>query len=79
MVRIMDNKGNIVLGIPRRELETIMAGHRYCLPASHGVPHLCIVFGETDEALVETIQSFYPANAPRPVMFDNRTPEERGK
>lgn len=72
MVRVMDTNGSIVLGIPRRELEAIIAGTRYCLPALQGVPHICIVFGETDEELLMRIQSFYPGAPPPPVIVDNR-------
>ena len=72
MVRVMDNSGAITLGIPRRELEAIMAGNRYCLLGSHGVPHICIVFGETDEELMMRIHSFYPGAPPPPIIVDNR-------
>lgn len=66
MIRGVDNKGCIILGITRREIEGLLAGRRCCFEADVPVPgpHICLWFADDDDALVARIPEMYPGGAP---------------
>lgn len=71
-----DDNGCVQLGIDRGLLTRILAGERVCLPAAAGAPHVCVFFAETDEGLLERLESFYPGK-PMPPVVDLRRPVNR--
>jgi hypothetical protein len=77
MIRGIDNKGCVVLGLTRMEVEGLLKGSRCCFiakePQAPG-PHICIWFAETDEALLGRLSEMYPDGVPEPV--DYRTKRE---
>jgi hypothetical protein len=78
MIRGVDNKGNVVLGITRLEIEGLLAGLRCCfvaqLPEAPG-PHICLWFAETDADLLVKLDQMYPDGLPAEVK-DYRTKVE---
>lgn len=76
MIRGVDNKGNAILGITRREIEGLLEGKRCCfpggLPEAGGGPHICLWFAETDADLIARLAEMYPAGVPAEVK-DYRT------
>lgn len=80
MIRGMDNKGNVILGITRRELEGLAEGYRCCFPGDESGrpeakgPHVCLWFAEDDDALIARLDEMYPDGVPEPV--DYRTKRE---
>jgi hypothetical protein len=77
MIRGVDNKGCLVLGITRTEIEGLLAGKRCCFiatPPQAPGPHICLWFAETDEALLGRLGEMYPDGVPEPV--DYRTKRE---
>ena len=75
MIRGVDNKGALILGITRREIEGLLAGLRCCFiskePEAPG-PHICLWFAETDADLIAKLDEMYPDGAPVQVA-DYRT------
>lgn len=70
----MSNGGALLLGLDRGALLRILAGERLCLPEAAGAPHVCVFFEETDELLLERMESFYPGQ-PLPPIVDLRKPK----
>ncbi|MEY4545373.1 MAG: hypothetical protein RL685_1568 [Pseudomonadota bacterium] len=69
MIRGVDNKGNVVLGLTRTEVEGLLAGKRCCFlarPPEAPGPHICIYFGETDEEALRAVSTAYPDGMPEP-------------
>jgi hypothetical protein len=67
MIRGIDNRGCIILGITARELDGLLAGERCCFVASAPQapgPHICLWFGETDADLLAKLGEMYPQGAP---------------
>ena len=67
MIRGVDNKGCVVLGITRTEIEGLLAGKRCCfvaLPPEAPGPHICLWFAEDDAGLIARIDEMYPDGAP---------------
>lgn len=73
-VKGISNGGAILLGLDRGALIRILSGERLCLPEAGGAPHVCVIFEETDELLLERIESFYPGK-PLPPVLDLRKPK----
>ena len=73
MIRGIDNKGCLILGITRREIEGLLAGHRCCFPGNlPGVgpgPHVCLWFAEDDAGLLARLDEMYPDGVPSPVDY----------
>lgn len=67
MIRGIDNKGCVVLGITRTEIVGLLEGKRCCFvskePGAPG-PHICLWFAEDDNALLGRIDEMYPDSAP---------------
>jgi hypothetical protein len=77
MIRGMDNKGNVVIGITRREIVGLLEGHRCCFPNDKPEapgPHICLWFAEDDAGLIARLGEMYPDGMPEPV--DYRTKRE---
>lgn len=75
MIRGVDNKGCIILGITRRELEGLVAGERCCFPNDKPQapgPHICLWFAEDDAGLLARLDEMYPDGMPATVA-DYRT------
>jgi len=69
MIRGVDNKGHIVLGLTRTEIEGLLAGKRVAFiakPPQAPGPHIWIYFGETDEAALRAVSVAYPEGMPEP-------------
>jgi hypothetical protein len=69
MIRGVDGNGSIVLGLTRKEVEGLLAGHRCCFnakPPEAPGPHICIFFGETDEEALRAVSAAYPDGMPEP-------------
>lgn len=69
MIRGVDAKGCIVLGLTRTEIEGLLAGHRCCFnarPPEAPGPHICIFFGETDHDALLAVRAAYPDGMPEP-------------
>lgn len=78
MIRGIDNKGNVILGITRLELDGLAVGHRCCFPGDKpeaAGPHICLWFAETDEALLARLDEMYPDGVPAEPK-DYRTKKE---
>jgi hypothetical protein len=80
MIRGVDNKGNIILGITRTEIVGLLEGHRCCFPGAEmgkpetKGPHVCLVFAEDDDGLIAGLNEMFPDGVPTPV--DYRTKRE---
>jgi hypothetical protein len=75
MIRGVDSKGSLVLGITRREIEGLLAGARCCFvsrPPEAPGPHICLWFAETDADLLAKLGEMYPDGLPAEVR-DYRT------
>jgi hypothetical protein len=67
MIRGVDSRGNVILGITRLEIEGLLAGERCCFPTKPelgGGPHVCLWFGETDDDLIGKLGQMYPDGLP---------------
>lgn len=74
MIRGNDNRGNIVLGVTRREIEGLLAGQRCCFitpPCASG-PHICLWFAEDDDALIARLHEIFPDGVPEPVDYRSK-------
>lgn len=75
MIRGVDNKGAIILGITRAEIDGLLAGKRCCFiamdPEAPG-PHICLWFAETDADLIAKLGEMYPDGVPAEIK-DYRT------
>ena len=75
MIRGMDNKGCVILGLTRTEIDGIVAG-KPCFftnrPEVGGGPLICLWVAETDADLVARIREIF-ASGPVPVPLDLRT------
>ncbi len=80
MIRGVDNKGNLILGITRGEIEGLVEGYRCCFPGDESGrpeakgPHVCLWFAEDDAGLIARLNEMYPDGVPEPV--DYRTKRE---
>ena len=75
MIRGVDTKGNVILGITRREIAGLLDGKRCCFvarPELGGGPHICLWFAETDEDLIAKLGEMYPDGVPTEIR-DFRT------
>lgn len=70
MVRGVDNNGCLIIGLTRSEIDRLVRGERVCSnaapPAAPG-PHLCIYFGETDDAILRAMRDNYPRHRLPPI------------
>jgi hypothetical protein len=75
MIRGVDNKGCVILGITRGEVEGLLDGKRCCFitkePEAPG-PHICLWFAETDDDLIAKLGQMYPEGIPAEIK-DYRT------
>ncbi len=75
MIRGLDNKGNLILGITRTEIEGLVKGYRCCFPGDESGrpeskgPHVCLWFAEDDEGLIARLGEMYPDGVPTPVDY----------
>ena len=75
MIRGLDNKGNLILGITRTEIEGLQQGHRCCFPGDESGkpeakgPHVCLWFAEDDAGLIARLDEMYPDGVPVPVDY----------
>jgi len=66
MIRVIDERGSIVIGLLRGELlERFLAGERVCLPAltdANGLthPHVCLFLRDTNEELLQAVDVYFP-------------------
>lgn len=75
MIRGIDNKGCVILGITRREIVGLLEGQRCCFPADvprAPGPHICLWFAEDDDGLLAKLDEMYPDGKPSAVL-DLRT------
>ncbi len=75
MIRGVDNKGCVILGITRAEIDGLLAGKRCCFitkPELGGGPHICLWFAETDDDLIAKLDEMYPDGRPGEIK-DYRT------
>lgn len=74
MIRAVDSKGVLIIGIPRRTLETLLKSERGCISEPQA-PDDCpvvvrIYCGETDEEIVAKMSADYGKHPEE--IFDNR-------
>lgn len=77
MIRGVDNKGNVILGITRTEIVGLLEGHRCCFPAGMPQgpgPHICLWFAEDDAGLVARLGEMYPDGVPELVDYRTKKP-----
>lgn len=73
MIRGINERGYIVLGLTRRELEGLLEGKVCCYPAGKPTPdsvHICIYFGETNADAQHAMSKSFEQ---MPVPIDYRT------
>ena len=77
MLRVVDDKGCVVLGINRAVLVRMLAGQRFCVPAGHGAPHICLFYEDTDDALLARSREMHPDGLmPGASVEDHRVPAD---
>jgi hypothetical protein len=82
MIRIVDDKGALFVGLVRGTLvERLIAGERVCIPGhtdGAGVhhPHICLVLRDDNEQLIEAATEFYPAGFLPGAIAEHVSPEE---
>lgn len=72
MIRGNDNRGSIILGITRHEVEGLLDGKRCCfvpLPNGTGGPHICLWFAESDDDLLARLPEIFPDGVPTPIDY----------
>ena len=72
MIRGVDNKGSVVLGITRAEIAGLLAGKRCCFEGGYMEapgPHICLWFAEDDAGLLARLDEMYPDGVPEPVDY----------
>jgi len=83
MIRGIDNKGNVILGITRREIEGLLEGLRCCFAVRPELgggphPHIDLWFAETDADLIARMAEMFPERQPAEVL-DLRTKKVDGQ
>lgn len=65
MLRVVDDKGCVIIGLNRAEISALVCGERICSPAipEHGIPHYCFVAEEDNVELVERMARVLPDGA----------------
>jgi hypothetical protein len=63
MLRVVDDKGCVIIGLNRAEIRALVCGERICSPAipEHGIPHYCFLAEEDNAALAERMGREMPA------------------
>ena len=60
MIRIVDEKGAMGIGLCRSYVEALLRGERVCIPGGKGAPHVCLFVAEDDDALLARMPQLYP-------------------
>lgn len=60
MIRIVDERKAVGVGLCRSYIDALLRGERVCIPGGQGAPHICLFFAEDDDALMERTKELYP-------------------
>lgn len=62
MLRVVDDKGCVIIGLNAAELQALVCGERICSPAipEHGIPHYCFVAAADNRSLAERMARELP-------------------
>ena len=62
MIRVVDDKGCVIIGLNRAEITALVSGERLCSPAipEHGIPHYCFMFEADNGLLLDRINRELP-------------------
>ena len=60
MIRVVDDRRAVGVGLARATIEALLRGERVCIPAGGGAPHVCLFFAETDADLMARTKELYP-------------------
>lgn len=76
MIRVMDERGGVGVGLCRSYIEGLLRGERVCIPGGMGAPHICLFFAEDDDALLARTNELYPDGMlPGATVEDHRPPK----
>ncbi len=79
MIRVVDERGGIGIGLCRSYVAALLRGERVCVPGDKKAPHVCLFIAEDDEALLERTKTLYPDGLlPGAVIEDYRKEKRDG-
>lgn len=73
MIRVVDDRKAVGIGLCRSYIEALLRGERVCVPGGMGAPHVCLFFAEDDDALTARTKELYPDGfLPGAIVVDYR-------